>query len=64
MESMEGLVFKSIISDLADKTSAVPVEIFEEASLKIQKSMEDYEFVLRAEQSESEKIASETVLNF
>ncbi len=61
---MEGLVFKSIVSDLADKTSAVPAEIFEEASLKIQKSMEDYEFVLRAEQSESEKIASETILNF
>lgn len=64
MESMEGLVFKSIISDLAGVTSAVSTELFEEASLKIQKSMEDYEFILRAEQSESEKIASETVLNF
>lgn len=61
---MEGLVFKSIISDLVGVTSAVPAELFEEASLKIQKSMEDYEFILRAEQSESEKIASETVLNF
>lgn len=64
MESMEGLVFKSIISDLAGVTSAVSTELFEEASLKIQKSMEDYEFILRAEQSESEKVASETVLNF
>jgi hypothetical protein len=64
MESMEGLVFKSIISDLAEVTSAVSSEIFEEASLKIQKSMEEHEFVLRAEQSESEKIASETILNF
>ncbi len=61
---MEGLVFKSIISDLAGVTSAVSTELFEEASLKIQKSMEDYEFILRAEQSESEKVASETVLNF
>ena len=61
---MAGLVLRSVLSEMKDLTSTVDAKLHSEAEESIWEGMQAYEYVLRAEQSESERIAAETVLNF
>jgi hypothetical protein len=61
---MAGLVLRSVLSDMKDNIGTVDAALHREADESIREGMQAYEYILRAEQSESEKIASETILNF